>query len=96
MCLLLNCYLYNDFKNSNLGNYKVKGLNTQITTDPYGQCNLLHLVGNGTVILNVQIDGGYGAFLASGGNIRVFRISSLPFEFANNMTLNAYIFYAKL
>lgn len=74
----------------------IKVINTQIKTDPYGQCNILQYIGNDTVALGMQIDGGYGAFFTPGGNIRVFHISSLPFEFANNMTLNAYIFYTKL
>lgn len=82
--------------NSKLSNIRVKCINTDIKTDPYGQCNLVHLVGNNTVILNVQIGGGYGAFCAPGGNIRVFRISALPLQFASSMTLNAYIFYAEL
>lgn len=82
--------------NSKLSNNKVKLINTKIKTDQYGQCNLLQYVGNGTVILCVQIDGGYGAFCVPGGNIRVFRISVLPLQFASNMTLNAYIFYAGL
>lgn len=68
-------------------------INVKITTDPYGQCNLKWAVGNAT-ILCVQIDGGYGAFCATGGNIRVFRISQLPFTFASSEEgLNAYIFY---
>ena len=82
--------------NSNLTKYRVKGINTQIKTDPYGQCNLTGYIGNDTVIVSIQIDGGYGAFCTTGGNIRVFRISQLPFEFASSMTLNAYIFYVEL
>ena len=85
-----------DELNSKLSNNKVKLINTKIKTDQYGQCNLLQYVGDGTVILCVQIDGGYGAFCVPGGNIRVFRISVLPLQFASNMTLNAYIFYAGL
>lgn len=73
-------------------NDKIKMINIKITTDPYGQCNLKWAVGN-AAILCVQIDGGYGAFCATGTNIRVFRISQLPLTFASNMTLNAYIFY---
>lgn len=85
-----------DELNSKLSNNKVKLINTKIKTDQYGQCNLLQYVGDGTVILCVQIDGGYGAFCVPGGNIRVFRISVLPLQFASNMTLNAHIFYAGL
>lgn len=58
-----------DELNSKLSNNKVKLINTKIKTDQYGQCNLLQYVGDGTVILCVQIDGGYGAFCVPGGNI---------------------------
>lgn len=86
------------YLNSNLGevsesiNNKIKMINAKIKTDPYGQCNLQYLVGN-SAVLCVQIDGGYGAFCATGTNIRVFHISQLPFTFASEVELNAYIFY---
>ena len=84
--------------NSNLGEIsgsidnKVKMINAKINTDPYGQCNLKYLVGN-SAVLCVQIDGGYGAFCMTDTNIRVFRVSQLPFTFASKVELNAYIFY---
>lgn len=71
---------------------KVKMINAKINTDPYGQCNLKYLVGN-SAVLCVQIDGGYGAFCMTDTNIRVFRVSQLPFTFASEVELNAYIFY---
>ena len=73
-------------------NDKIKMINAKIKTDPYGQCNLQYLVGN-SAVLCVQIDGGYGAFCMTGTNIRVFRVSQLPFTFASEVELNAYIFY---
>lgn len=79
--------------NSNL-TYKIRMKNVTITTDPYGQCNLKEYIGEDSAALCVQIDGGYGAFCTTGGNIRVFRISSLPFQFASSVELNVYIFYA--
>ncbi|HJC31960.1 MAG TPA: hypothetical protein H9934_07505, partial [Candidatus Anaerobutyricum faecale] len=77
--------------NGNINN-KVKMINAKIKTDSYGQCNLKYLVG-GSAVLCVQIDGGYGAFCMTGTNIRVFRVSQLPFTFASEVELNAYIFY---
>lgn len=73
-------------------NDKIKMINAKIKTDSYGQCNLQYLVGN-SAVLCVQIDGGYGAFCMTGTNIRVFRVSQLPFTFASEVELNAYIFY---
>lgn len=73
-------------------NEKIKMINAKIKTDPYGQCNLQYLVGN-SAVLCVQIDGGYGAFCMTSTNIRVFRVSQLPFTFASEVELNAYIFY---
>ena len=77
--------------------YKIRWVNAKVTTDPYGQCDFQQFIesSDDTIsVLSVHLDGGYGAFLRSGNIGRIFNISALPFTFANNITINAYIIYA--
>ena len=78
--------------------YKIRWVNTKVTTDPYGQCDFQQYIESSdeevVSVLCAHLDGGYGAFIHSGNIGRIFKISALPFTFANNVTINAYILYA--
>ena len=45
-------------------------------------------------LLAVHLDSGYGAFIVSGNNARIFRVSQLPLEFASSIEVHGYILYA--
>ena len=85
-------------KIDNLNNeitYKIKWKDVRFETDPYGQYNFMSLVDDeNSSLLSVHLDGGYGAFIVSGNNVRIFKISQLPLEYASSVELHGYILYA--
>ena len=75
--------------------YKIKWKEVRFTTDPYGQYNFMSLMDDeNSSLLSVHLDGGYGAFIISGNNVRIFKVSQLPLEFASSVELHGYILYA--
>lgn len=75
--------------------YKIKWKDVRFTTDPYGQYNFMSLMDDETSsLLAVHLDSGYGAFIVSGNNTRIFRVSQLPLEFASSVEVHGYILYA--
>ena len=75
--------------------YKIKWKEVRFRTDPYGQYNFDSLMDDETSsLLAVHLDGGYGAFITSGNNARIFRVSQLPLEFASSVEVHGYILYA--
>ena len=75
--------------------YKIKWKEVGFTTDPYGQYNFDSLMDDETSsLLAVHLDSGYGAFIASGNNARIFNVSQLPLEFASSIEVHGYILYA--
>ena len=85
-------------KIDNLNNeitYKIKWKDVRFETDPYGQYNFMSLMDDeNSSLLSVHLDGGYGAFIVSGNNVRIFKISQLPLEYASSVELHGYILYA--
>ena len=85
-------------KIDNLNNeitYKIKWKDVRFETDAYGQYNFMSLVDDeNSSLLSVHLDGGYGAFIISGNNVRIFKVSQLPLEFASSVELHGYILYA--
>ena len=94
----IDTLLSNSDKIDDLNNeitYKIKWKEVRFTTDPYGQYNFDSLMDEETSsLLAVHMDGGYGAFIASGNNARIFRVSQLPLEFASSVEIHGYILYA--
>ena len=75
--------------------YKIKWKEVRFTTDPYGQYNFDSLMDDETSsLLAVHLDSGYGAFIASGNNARIFNVSQLPLDFASSVEVHGYILYA--
>lgn len=47
------------------------------------------------VILDVHVDGGFGVFVTTDNNVRVFNVKQLPLQYAASMTLHGYLVYVK-